>query len=321
MAWQGRRLGALRSTAETTARRAASGTPSRSPSSRSPRRDRRRRAKVPDCGRLPLNSTDPRAWIVFDVNGTLASLSTIRHGKNKGSVVLRPGVHELRRLRPAFRVALWSSMQNQNMANAVALVEGSLGLDAPLDAILHREQCPLAPPAQRMTPYDTIKPLAQFFQTTVLGGLHRVILVDDSARKSLAGEEENLLLVPAWREEPSDPTLRLLVDALLAAVETDDDGALHDTVGERAPTPPALDDVTEALARVDLGGPTPAAAAAEEAPQRPPKDLRLCTAAISATLFAAHAAEEEAQRQTKTSAVTASAVSASADPVPPPPPG
>lgn len=59
--------------------------------------------------------------------------------------------------------------------------------------------------------WDTQKPLKKYF-----GNLSRVILVDDSAYKSCKGEEENMVIVPAWTlDNPGDNVMEKLTNVLL----------------------------------------------------------------------------------------------------------
>ena len=45
-------------------------------------------------------------------------------------------------------------------------------------------------------PWDTVKPLGHWFRS-----MHRVVLLDDDVYKAVAGEEANLVEVPAWMSE------------------------------------------------------------------------------------------------------------------------
>jgi hypothetical protein len=45
-------------------------------------------------------------------------------------------------------------------------------------------------------PWDTVKPLGHWFSR-----MHRVVLLDDDGYKAVAGEEGNLVAVPAWLSE------------------------------------------------------------------------------------------------------------------------
>ena len=234
-----------------------------------------------DCTRQPEpplsdgTARDDRAWIVFDVNGTIASDSKRRRSVHRGGIAARPHLKALARLRPTFRIALYSSMQTQNMARAVELVEGVHGINAPLDAILHRTSnggCSPAP-RPRKKEWSTVKPL-DVFRDTVRGGLSRVVLVDDSAEKVVSGQEANLLLVPAWEEQEEDRTLQLLVDALLAAEVTEDAGAADRAdAGVCAGSDASIDGVAAALDQMAI------------APTPDRSDLRLHLATISANLF------------------------------------
>ena len=260
-------------------------------------RSPRRSAHHADCTRQPGSpldgGRDDRAWIVFDVNGTLASDSKRRRSLHGGGIAARPNLSALSRLRPTFRIALYSSMQTQNMSKAVKLVEGIRGINAPLDAVLHRTSpggCRPAP-HPRVKHWSTVKPL-DAFRDTVRGGLSRVVLVDDSADKVVNGQEASLLLVPAWEEQEIDQTLELLVDALLAA-ETAVDSATGradagsdagSDVGTDADTGAgggaSIDDVAAALGRMKI-----------ERRRSGGNDLSAHLSAISSDLFVAFRAQ------------------------------
>jgi hypothetical protein len=64
--------------------------------------------------------------------------------------------------------------------------------------ILNRTDTFLAPAAHVAgggKDHDTVKPLTPYFSR-----LHRVLLVDDDAHKSVVGEEHNMVLMPSWQE-------------------------------------------------------------------------------------------------------------------------
>ncbi len=68
-------------------------------------------------------------WIVFDLNGTLASTSLVRH--RVGGVIVRPNVIALLRLRqraPLIRLAAWSSAAQHNVQRLVDTIAVRLPL-------------------------------------------------------------------------------------------------------------------------------------------------------------------------------------------------
>lgn len=136
-----------------------------------------------------------KPWVIFDVNGTLASTTAQR--QRRGAIQLRPGIAHIQRLQPYYRIALWSSMGARNMAIAVkALVErGQIGH---VDLVLDRRACVQAPPRMRKNTWDTIKPLWERFGRFEPDGLARVVMVEDVGSKLVPSERPNLVLVPCW---------------------------------------------------------------------------------------------------------------------------
>eukprot|EP00750_Incisomonas_marina_P016661 INCI19265.1.p1 GENE.INCI19265.1~~INCI19265.1.p1 ORF type:complete len:512 (-),score=22.97 INCI19265.1:295-1830(-) len=161
----------------------------------------------------------PPIWIVFDLNGTLASTTLVR--KRTGGVLIRPNIHSLLRLKqraPVIRLAAWSSAAMHNVARMVTAMEDALGLPprSLFDRVLCRDHTELAPPEVQSKPWDTVKPLEKNF-----GDLRRVLLVEDTSKKSVPGEEANLILMPQWQLDPQDAWLVELVTQLCRALDHD----------------------------------------------------------------------------------------------------
>ncbi|PNW86266.1 hypothetical protein CHLRE_02g079150v5 [Chlamydomonas reinhardtii] len=184
----------------------------------------------------PGITPDPRPVLLFDLNGTLTSHTSVRRAS--GTTRLRPGAGELlRRLQPHFRLGIYTSSTPRTVNTALQLLEadaaaaatgglaaaGGGGASAAVPQvferalILHREHTEPVPNAHVAgggDPWDTLKPLARYF-----GRLHRLALVDDDAYKALPGESSNMLLLPCWRhEDPGCRVLQRLGDLLLQLV-------------------------------------------------------------------------------------------------------
>ncbi|KAG2497888.1 hypothetical protein HYH03_004154 [Edaphochlamys debaryana] len=156
---------------------------------------------------------DPRPILLFDLNGTLTSHTAAR--KSSGITRLRPGTEHLARLKPHFRLGVYTSSTLRTTHRALQQLEAAAG--QPLferGLVLHREHTRPAPMGHVDAggdPWDTLKPLAPYFAC-----LHRLVLVDDDAYKACEGESGSMLQVPRWEEgEEACPVLPLLAELLL----------------------------------------------------------------------------------------------------------
>jgi hypothetical protein len=153
--------------------------------------------------------------LVFDCNGTLTSLSEVRKSHGFG---LRPGIDLLRLLAAQssrFSLAWWTSAVKSNLLKMRHKIEEAACIK--FDCGLDRLHCvPAAADVLRKNKFETVKPLHEYFGEGPGPGLTKVILIDDNADKVLESEKDNLLLIPAWREERSDQVLSVLVKGLLS---------------------------------------------------------------------------------------------------------
>ncbi|KAI8475102.1 MAG: hypothetical protein J3K34DRAFT_517734 [Monoraphidium minutum] len=155
---------------------------------------------------------DGRIILLFDLNGTLVSHASRR--RSAGNSRLRPGLGLLARLLPRFRLGLYTSSTGKTVCVLRGLLEAAAGV--PLfepGLTLYRDHTRPAPMSHVRAggkPWDTVKPLGHWFSR-----MHRVVLLDDDAYKAVAGEEANLVEVPAWlSESPSCDVLTYLVAAV-----------------------------------------------------------------------------------------------------------
>lgn len=120
------------------------------------------------------NEAPSPIFVVFDVNGCLASTTEDR--RSKGRLTLRPGVAELARLEASgrFSCALWSSAMRHNAEKAAMAIRMETGLS--LEHCLSREHTVAAPTKE--VKHMTVKPLSSRFSC-----ISRVILVDDVPEK------------------------------------------------------------------------------------------------------------------------------------------
>ncbi|GLC33747.1 hypothetical protein PLESTB_000111500 [Pleodorina starrii] len=176
-------------------------------------------SKTPyDLPTEPDAVADPRVILLFDLNGTLTCHTSVR--KAQGVTKLRPGTEHLVRLREHFRLGIYTSSTLRTVQTAMEMLEQAAGGELfERGLVLHREHTQPAPAGHLDAggnAWDTLKPLGRYFSR-----LDRVLLVDDDAYKSIAGEEANMLLVPCWQEhDVGCCVLRSLSELLLARVRT-----------------------------------------------------------------------------------------------------
>ncbi|KXZ44994.1 hypothetical protein GPECTOR_60g773 [Gonium pectorale] len=169
-----------------------------------------------DVPQEPGAPADPRVILLFDLNGTLTSHTSVR--KAQGITRLRPGTSSLLRLKERFRLGIYTSSTVRTAHDAIAQLEAAAGGELfERKLVLHREHTVPAPPGHVDAggdPWDTLKPLKCYF-----AALHRVILVDDDAYKSIKGEEASMLRIPCWQDADVGCTvLQSLTDLLLELV-------------------------------------------------------------------------------------------------------
>lgn len=150
---------------------------------------------------------NPKVLIVFDLNGTLACTSNIRHKKG---VILRPHIKHLTKLFELnrFEIAIFSSAMEHNVNKIVKEIESKI--NHKFHYVLHREHTILSPTITNQ--YRTKKPLQKNFPNH---NINNIILVDDSNHKSLENEYKNLLQVPTWHGDEKDNLLQKLTTRLL----------------------------------------------------------------------------------------------------------
>lgn len=171
------------------------------------------------------NVDDKKVWLVFDVNGTLASRTKVRKYRAGQRMQPdkwlkpRPYVDEfLKSLHSSghFNLAIWSSAKRHNVVRSVELLEAISGIR--FDMVLSRQDTSPRP-EPRKTPWDTVKPLYE----KGFRDLRRVLLVDDEREKAHRGEESNLVVIPSWCENDDDNVLKILGRGLLDLVPHVDD--------------------------------------------------------------------------------------------------
>ena len=185
----------------------------------------------PACPKGPYDSHyDSSPVLLFDLNGTLTSLTEQRRAKKR--LKLRPAIQRLMELKQAgFKLGIYTSAMTRTAKEAFDMIEAACGGVSPFEPglILHRDHTkPYEPQAEELnqnpnefedpslkrkrSDHDTVKPLSPYFSR-----LQKVLLIDDDAHKSCKGEERNLVLIPAWLddEDPSCTALSSLVDTLL----------------------------------------------------------------------------------------------------------
>lgn len=160
-----------------------------------------------------------KPWVIFDVNGTLASTTAKR--RQRGAIKIRPGLEHIQRLHPFYRIALWSSMSQRNMDIAVDTLttKGRIGT---VDRVLDRRACAQAPQNIHTKAWDTIKPLWPHFGRFEPDGLARVVIVEDVTAKVVPEERRNLLHVPCWNEEQKDEIIPALIQELIGMQNAND---------------------------------------------------------------------------------------------------
>ena len=147
--------------------------------------------------------------LVFDLNGTLTSLTKVRY---KQGACVRPGIQNLSKLFSSdlFHLAIWSSAMEHNVVKMKNMLEEELGQQ--FDMVLTRKHTIPSPIPEKK--WETKKPLEKNFGKDY--GIKRVLLIDDNTNKILQSEVTNLLQVPWWDEDiPDNGVLDVLVELLL----------------------------------------------------------------------------------------------------------
>jgi len=186
---------------------------------------RKRKKKIcwndPDCDKVGCRFRHPKRHqlmlerrkkilLVFDLNGTLTSLTKIRY---KQGAKIRPGIENLEKLFSSdlFHIAIWSSAMEHNVNKMKQMLEKEL--KQKFDVVLNRKHTIPSPIPEKK--WETQKPLNKHFGKDY--GINRVILIDDNSNKVLPSEGNNLLQVPWWDEEsPDNDVLGVLVNLLLS---------------------------------------------------------------------------------------------------------
>ena len=182
---------------------------------------------IPVVREVVVDLEDSRPILLFDLNGTLTSHTSKR--RSAGRNCPRPGTHHLRRLQSHFQLGIFTSATLRTAETAIAMLEEHAGKGAPLfgnrSLVLYREH---TSPAGKDhidgggKPWDTIKPLAKHFSVCI----HRVLLFDDDAFKSDKDEENNMVVVPCWKDEDTeDRAVQVMVDVLLETLVNVDSSA------------------------------------------------------------------------------------------------
>ena len=174
-----------------------------------------------------------RPLLLFDLNGVLVKhyYDAEKQVSKRHKFVVRPGIHHLARLQDVFDIGIYSSSTKNTVKMALREIESHVKLN--LCKILHRRDCvPVEAAlkkasheciARQIKPWDTFKPLKKHFQN-----ISNVALIDDSPYKSFPGEEESMIVLPAFHP-PSrlsdkdhycgdgDGVIKHLVDSMMSS--------------------------------------------------------------------------------------------------------
>jgi hypothetical protein len=191
----------------------------------------------PDYKDIDNNSAnkkaDTRAILLFDLNGTLTSHTTMRRSVGKHQA--RPGTHLLKQLTGEFQLGVFTSATVRTTEYAVNMLEEKVRFGSSSNSkgnkeeeedeegvllfkntrlILHRDHTMPAPPSRLKSaegkPWDTVKPLYLHFSK-----LHRVLLFDDDDHKVHDGERDNVVLIPGWeKDDPGDRVIEAVVECV-----------------------------------------------------------------------------------------------------------
>ncbi|KAG1663570.1 hypothetical protein FOA52_013190 [Chlamydomonas sp. UWO 241] len=175
-----------------------------------------------------------RPTLLFDLNGVLIN-ETVYQSGGKRRIEARPQLELLLLLAPHFQIGIFSSATTKTVKRGLSVMESYLksnkctdpvlarstgrSLFKLLEPVLSRSHCVLDDQWESRPDgkaYDTLKPLALNRLD-----LTRTLLVDNHARKTVPGEEPNVLVMPTW-EECSDGgavTWATLIEQLLAVAQ------------------------------------------------------------------------------------------------------
>lgn len=204
---------------------------------------------------------DTRAILLFDLNGTLTSHTTMRRSVGKHQA--RPGTHLLNQLTDEYQLGVFTSATVRTTDYAVNMLEEKARFDCSKQQqeeeegpmlfkntrlILHRDHTMPAPPSRLKSaegkPWDTVKPLYLHFSK-----LHRVLLFDDDDHKVYDGERDNVVLIPGWeKDDPGDRVIEAVVECVKSVL-----GGLGDDADLRLYRCALEDAIREAVLSQELG--------------------------------------------------------------------
>jgi len=178
-----------------------------------------------------------RPLLLFDLNGVLVKHfydARPQEVSKRHKFVVRPGIHHLAGLHAVFNIGIYSSSTKSTVQMALREIESHVKLN--LCNTLHRRDCvpattssdalkqaSHADAARQIKPWDTFKPLKKHFRD-----ISKIALIDDSPHKSFPGEEESMIVIPAFHPPSSssnkdyhsgegDGVIKLLVNSMLSS--------------------------------------------------------------------------------------------------------
>lgn len=165
---------------------------------------------------------DNKPLILFDLNGTLTNNWKDRN--ERGELLLRPGINNLRRLKGKFDIGIYSCMRDYNVNNTVRRLEQTLGYGI-FKFVLNQNHCEKATleMCEKLNkPYAMTKPIGKH-SVNLNKTITKIVIVDDTYEKILKEEKENLILVPTWNKRKDDNILEILVTYLLRYIPSNGD--------------------------------------------------------------------------------------------------
>lgn len=148
----------------------------------------------------PMPYTKP--LILFDLNGTL--VNTTEDRKDTGVTFVRPGIGALKRLKPMFRIGVYSAASETTVRELVRRLDIETG-ESLFTVIMDAKWCDSY--LTRM-----VKPLRKHFGAHCLS---HVLLVDNTPFNSAPGESANIICLPTWNNNSDDDVIPRFVDAML----------------------------------------------------------------------------------------------------------
>jgi len=163
------------------------------------------------------DGSEERMHILFDINGTLGSLTKNAKYTPEGKVIsYRPHIEFIKDLQKhGYLIGIWSSATRVNVQKQVHEIWNKAGLEEKFFLILDRSHTEKKDTTDDNS-FATVKPIKKLLEKMPKLSRNRVILVEDSPEKFLPEDSELGLIVSKWEDETAiDGELKLLSEHFL----------------------------------------------------------------------------------------------------------